>query len=86
MGFVESEARHALLATRRRSIGQREIEQAMQMLLSGEVLTDAPQPHPAYDQSPFGGSARAMKTAGGACWMDEFDPSVLWQRRNASTS
>lgn len=80
MGFVESEARRALLATRRRSIGERQIEQAMQMLLSGEVPdADAPQIHPVYDHSPIGGPYRRRDADQwidpAAPGEDEFDPS-----------
>jgi hypothetical protein len=82
MGFVESEARAALLATRRRSIGAREIEQATQMLLSGEVPdpgSDSPQDSPSYDASPFGGRhggrdpERWLEPSSSA--EDTFDPS-----------
>ena len=57
MGFVESEARAALLATHSQSIGQREIEQATHMLLSGAVPdADDHSPFGGYDRTPFGGS------------------------------
>ena len=86
MGFVESEARAALLATNSRAIGQREIEQATHMLLSGAVPdADVPQAPPVYDHSPFRGYDRSpfggsYRSRDEDQWMDPgaedgFDPS-----------